>query len=64
MNAIILGWLFIGSVVNLFIHYRNADKFGTALMGGQLNILVFLLMGFTNHILWPLALYTELTRKL
>jgi hypothetical protein len=60
---LILGWLFIGALVNLFIHYRNADKFGTALFSGQLSILVFLLTGFLNHIIWPVALYIELTDK-
>jgi len=63
VNAAILCWFFIGAAVNLFIHYRNADKYGTALLSGELGVLVFLLTGFLNHIIWPVALYLELTDK-
>jgi hypothetical protein len=62
LNALMI-YLLFGAIANLYIHFKNAQELGNALMGGQLNVILFLIAGTLNHFVWPITLFLELTKK-
>ncbi len=59
MKILLVGWIVIGSLINLYYHVKNANKYSKLLSSGQASIGQFVLGGILTHLLWPVTIYNQ-----
>lgn len=59
MKIILIVWLIIGVLINLYYHVTKAQEYAKMLRDGNISVGQFMLGGFLTIFLWPVAIYNN-----
>lgn len=63
MKLLLIIWLALGTIVNIYYHVTKAEEYGRRIMSGELKPHHFILGGFLTIFFWPVAIYNNEIRK-
>lgn len=62
-EIIIMIYLGVGAIVNMFLHVKDSAKISAMMMSGYGGVMLVMLTGILNHFIWPYSLYLYFIKK-